>query len=91
MVYTIPQFTDPEGGTSLLIDHTVPILLFCVLFGLSMDYEVFLLSRIREEWLRTQDNRWAVAYGLEKIGIISQSRREKLSCYQSTCFTKQSS
>ncbi len=35
-----------------------------------MDYEVFLLSRIREEWLRTHDNRQAVAYGLEKTGGV---------------------
>jgi RND superfamily putative drug exporter len=41
------------------IDAIIPILLFCVLFGLSMDYEVFLLSRIREEWLESKDNRTA--------------------------------
>ena len=35
------------------IDPWIPVALFVVLFGLSMDYEVFLLSRIREEWLRT--------------------------------------
>jgi RND superfamily putative drug exporter len=52
------------------IDSTVPILLFCILFGLSMDYEVFLLSRIREEWLRTHNNRFAVARGLEKTGGV---------------------
>jgi putative drug exporter of the RND superfamily len=39
-------------------------MLFTILFGLSMDYEVFLLSRIREEWLRTGDNATAVADGL---------------------------
>ena len=52
------------------IDGTIPILLFCLLFGLSMDYEVFLLSRIREEWLRTGNNRAAVARGLEKTGGV---------------------
>ncbi|MDQ6725293.1 MAG: MMPL family transporter, partial [Actinomycetota bacterium] len=46
------------------IDPTLPVLLFCVVFGLSMDYEVFLLSRIREEYLRTGDNGVAVADGL---------------------------
>ncbi len=55
------------------IDSTAPIILFCVLFGLSMDYEVFLLSRIREEWLRTHNNRWAVARGLEKTGGVITS------------------
>ncbi len=52
------------------VDSTVPILLFCILFGLSMDYEVFLLSRIYEEWLRTYNNRFAVARGLEKTGGV---------------------
>ena len=42
----------------------VPVLMFAILFGLSMDYEVFLLSRIREHWLRTRDNSRAVADGL---------------------------
>ena len=50
------------------IHSLLPILLFCILFGLSMDYEVFLLSRIREEWLRTHNNTQAVALGLEKTG-----------------------
>jgi RND superfamily putative drug exporter len=40
------------------------MMMFAVLFGLSMDYEVFLLSRVREEYLRTGDNRSAVADGL---------------------------
>jgi putative drug exporter of the RND superfamily len=41
----------------------VPILMFAVLFGLSMDYEVFLVSRIQEEWLKTRDNERAINYG----------------------------
>jgi len=52
------------------IDSTIPILLFCILFGLSMDYEVFLLSRIFEEWQLTKNNRYAVARGLEKTGGV---------------------
>jgi RND superfamily putative drug exporter len=52
------------------IDGWVPIFLFAVLFGLSMDYEVFLLSRIREEWERRGDNDAAIAYGLEHTGRI---------------------
>ena len=47
------------------IEVFVPLFLFSILFGLSMDYEVFLLSRIREEYLRTGDNELAVARGLE--------------------------
>jgi RND superfamily putative drug exporter len=46
------------------IDPWIPLMLFTILFGLSMDYEVFLLSRIREEWLRQHDNATAVADGL---------------------------
>jgi RND superfamily putative drug exporter len=46
------------------IDPWIPLMLFTILFGLSMDYEVFLLSRIREEWRRTGDNATAVADGL---------------------------
>ncbi len=53
-----------------ILDLTVPILMFCVTFGLSMDYEVFLLSRIREEWLSTGDNTVAVARGLERTGRL---------------------
>jgi len=41
-----------------------------MLFGLSMDYEVFLLSRMREEWDKARDNEHAVAYGLEHTGRI---------------------
>jgi RND superfamily putative drug exporter len=55
------------------IDATTPILIFCILFGLSMDYEVFLLSRVREEWLRTHNNRYAVARGLEMTGGVITS------------------
>jgi RND superfamily putative drug exporter len=52
------------------IDTTTPILMFCVAFGLSMDYEVFLLSRIKEEHDRTGDNVRSVAAGLERTGRI---------------------
>jgi RND superfamily putative drug exporter len=52
------------------LDTTTPILMFCVLFGLSMDYEVFLLSRIKEEWDATGDNTRAVAVGLERTGAL---------------------
>ena len=56
----------PTGTTDL----TTPILMFCIAFGLSMDYEVFLLSRIKEEHDRTGDNTASVALGLEKTGRI---------------------
>ncbi len=67
-----------DGHLSGLLDFTatgqldvaVPILTFCIAFGLSMDYEVFLLSRIKEEYDRTGDNTAAVATGLERTGRI---------------------
>jgi uncharacterized membrane protein YdfJ with MMPL/SSD domain len=52
------------------IEAWIPIFLFAMLFGLSMDYEVFLLSRIREEWDKRHNNEDAVAYGLEHTGRI---------------------
>jgi RND superfamily putative drug exporter len=48
----------------------MPILMFCIAFGLSMDYEVFLLSRIKEEHDATGDNTHSVAVGLERTGRI---------------------
>jgi len=55
------------------VETTQPVILFCVLFGLSMDYEVFLLTRMKEQWDRTGDNREAVARGLERSGRIVTS------------------
>jgi RND superfamily putative drug exporter len=53
-----------------IIETTSPILMFCIAFGLSMDYEVFLLSRIKEEYDKTGDNTASVAMGLEHTGRI---------------------
>ena len=55
------------------VEASLPVIMFCVLFGLSMDYEVFLLSRIREEWERTGDNARAVATGMQRSGRIITS------------------
>jgi putative drug exporter of the RND superfamily len=55
------------------VETTQPVILFCVLFGLSMDYEVFLLSRMKEVWDTTGDNVEAVARGLERSGRIVTS------------------
>jgi RND superfamily putative drug exporter len=70
-----------DGNLSILVgtrplgfvETTQPVILFCVLFGLSMDYEVFLLTRMRESWRATGDNRAAVAHGLERSGRIVTS------------------
>ena len=50
------------------IESFVPVMMFAILFGLSMDYEVFLVSRIYEEWHRTGDNRLAIQRGLAATG-----------------------
>jgi RND superfamily putative drug exporter len=55
------------------LDTSMPILMFCIAFGLSMDYEVFLLSRIKEEYDRTGDNTAAVAIGLQRTGRLVTS------------------
>jgi RND superfamily putative drug exporter len=55
------------------LEATQPILVLAVVFGLSMDYEVFLMSRIREEYDRTGDNTHAVAVGLQRSGRIITS------------------
>ena len=55
------------------VEASLPVIMFCVLFGLSMDYEVFLLSRVREEWDRTGDNAHSVAVGLQRSGRIITS------------------
>ena len=63
-------------GGLIGIDHEVPIapfmpvMMFAILFGLSMDYEVFLISRIREEYLKDRDTRRAVADGLAKTARV---------------------
>jgi RND superfamily putative drug exporter len=58
------------AGRAGPIDPWIPLMMFTVTFGLSMDYEVFLLSRMREEWLRSGDNSRAVASGLAHTGRV---------------------
>ncbi|WCB92529.1 Membrane protein YdfJ [Baekduia alba] len=63
-------------GASLLgigtgpIESFVPVLMFAIVFGLSMDYEVFLMSRVHEEWVHTNDAHNAVARGLQTTGKV---------------------
>ena len=57
-------------GATGPIDPWIPLMMFTILFGLSMDYEVFLLSRMREEWRHTHDNSSAVADGLAKTARV---------------------
>ncbi|MDP9819081.1 MMPL family transporter [Spirilliplanes yamanashiensis] len=60
----------PHGGP---VSSWVPVLMFTVLFGLSMDYEVFLLSRVREDWLATGDATGSVVRGLAATGRVITS------------------
>ncbi len=61
------RFLGFEAGS---IDPSTPVIMFCIVFGLSMDYEVLLLSRIQEEYRRTGDNTASVAAGLERSGRL---------------------
>jgi len=56
--------------TAAPLDPSVPVLLFCIVFGLSMDYEVLLISRIQEEYRRSGDTTLAVAEGLQRSGRL---------------------
>ena len=70
-VFQDGHFADTLGFTPVgYLDITTPVLMFCIAFGLSMDYEVFLLSRIKEEHDRTGDNLRSVAVGLERTGRL---------------------
>ena len=66
------HLSDLLGGFTVTgsLTATVPVMLFAVAFGLAMDYQVFLLARIKEEYDRTGDRNAAVALGLEKVGRI---------------------
>ena len=64
------HFSQLLGFTPQSIDPSIPVILFSIVFGMSMDYEVLLISRIQEEYRRTGDNQAAVAMGLEKSGRL---------------------
>ncbi len=69
-VFVEGHFSQLMNFTPQALDPSVPVILFCIVFGLSMDYEVLLLSRIQEEYKRTNDNTRAVAEGLERSGRL---------------------
>jgi putative drug exporter of the RND superfamily len=58
------------GDATGPIDSFLPIMIFAVVFGLSMDYEVFLVSRMHEEWVKTKDATYAVRHGLAMTGRV---------------------
>jgi len=73
-IFSDGHLEGPLGFTSSgFLDATQPILMLAILFGLSMDYEVFLLSRVREQWDRTRNNDVAVTSGVQKTGRIITS------------------
>ncbi len=69
-VFQDGRFANLLGFQPAPIDPSTPVIMFCIVFGLSMDYEVLLLSRIQEEYRRTGDNTHSVAEGLEKSGRL---------------------
>jgi RND superfamily putative drug exporter len=69
-VFQEGHFSSLLGFTASPLDPTIPVLLFCIVFGLSMDYEVFLLTRMQERYRVTSDNRGSVADGLERSGRL---------------------
>ncbi|HUK64886.1 MAG TPA: MMPL family transporter, partial [Dongiaceae bacterium] len=76
---------DPPGG----LNAFVVLMLFTILFGLSMDYEVFLLSRVREEYLASGDNAQAVALGIgNTAGIITSAALIMVSIFAAFGFTR---
>ncbi len=69
-VFQLGHLSSLLNFTAAPLDPSVPVLLFCIVFGLSMDYEVLLISRIQEEYRQTGDTTQAVANGLEKSGRL---------------------
>lgn len=65
---SVLDFTSPG-----YLQSWMPLTLFLLLFGLSMDYEVFMVSRMRERWLRSRDTADAVAHGLQRTGVVVTS------------------
>jgi RND superfamily putative drug exporter len=66
-VFQHGNLSGPLGFTATgVLEASMPTLMFCIVYGLSMDYEVFIVSRIREEYLRTGDTERAVATGLQR-------------------------
>ena len=71
------------------LEPSLPVLLFCILFGLSMDYEVLMLSRMKEVYERTSDNTLAVAEGLEKsAGLITSAAAIMVAVFTAFAFAR---
>jgi RND superfamily putative drug exporter len=70
----------PLGITKGPVEPWVPVLMFAVVFGLSMDYEVFLISRVREEWIRQRNATTAVADGIAHTGRVISAAAAIMIC-----------
>jgi RND superfamily putative drug exporter len=69
-IFQLGHLSSLLNFTPAALDPSVPVLLFCIVFGLSMDYEVLLISRIQEEYRRSGDTTAAIAEGLERSGRL---------------------
>ena len=70
LIFQDGNFASLFGDATGPIESFLPIMVFAVVFGLSMDYEVFLVSRMHEEWTHTKDAKYAVQHGLAMTGRV---------------------
>jgi RND superfamily putative drug exporter len=70
LIFQDGNFSGLFGDATGPIESFLPIMVFAVVFGLSMDYEVFLVSRMHEEWVKTRDAHYAVRHGLAMTGRV---------------------
>ena len=70
LIFQDGNFAGLFGDATGPIESFLPIMVFAVVFGLSMDYEVFLVSRMHEEWVHTHDAKYAVRHGLAMTGRV---------------------
>ncbi|RKQ93378.1 RND superfamily putative drug exporter [Solirubrobacter pauli] len=70
LIFQDGNFASLFGDATGPIESFLPIMVFAVVFGLSMDYEVFLVSRMHEEWTHTRDAKYAVQHGLAMTGRV---------------------
>ena len=80
LVFQDGFLADALGVTKGPVEPWIPVLMFAVVFGLSMDYEVFLISRVREEWVRQRDAGAAVADGIAYTGRVISAAAAIMIC-----------
>ena len=80
LVFQDGLLADALGVTKGPVEPWIPVLMFAVVFGLSMDYEVFLISRVREEWIRQRDATAAVADGIAYTGRVISAAAAIMIC-----------